>query len=128
MMTYKADGPFVILTTTGKTTHAERQAVYDAIRADPNVPDGALLIIDLRQYAVRLTQQELHDRATMMIDSLGGKVGPSCAMLVGDVSLRIGLSFQLVAANMNFRVGVFHDESAAREWLSPGLEEPPAER
>jgi hypothetical protein len=32
MMTYKADGQYITLTTTGKTTAAERQAVYDAIR------------------------------------------------------------------------------------------------
>jgi hypothetical protein len=119
MMTYKADGRFITLTTTGKTTDAERQAVYEAIRADPNVPDGAFLVIDIRKYEILLTQLELQRRVSALLEGLSTKVGTSCAIIVGDASLRVGLSFQLVAANSNFRVGVFHDEAGARNWLDP---------
>ena len=116
-MNYRADGPFVILTTIGKDTAAERQVVYDAILSDPNVQDGAYLIIDLRKYAARLTQSELQDRVRALLDTLGTKLAIACAAIVRDGSLRFGLELQLVAGNMIFRVAVFHDEESARRWL-----------
>lgn len=120
MITYQADGHFVILTADGKSTKREREALFAAIRSDPKVPDGAYLIIDIRKYEVNLTQAELQDRVRAMIEALASKVGVICAVLVGDTSLRIGMGLQLIAGNMNFRVGVFHNEAAARKWLAPG--------
>jgi hypothetical protein len=116
-MIYRGDGPFVILTTNGKATDAERQSVFKAILSDPNVRDGAYLIIDLRKYAVRLTQSELQDRVSALLGTLSTKIGSACAVIVGDTSLRMGLGVQLVAGNMNIRVNLFHDEKSARRWL-----------
>jgi hypothetical protein len=117
-MNYRTDGPFIILTTTGEDTNAERKAVYDAIQSDPNVRDGAYLIIDLRKYAVRLTPSELQDRLSALLRILGKRIALACAVIVGNTTLRFGLSLQLVAGNMNFRVAVFHDEKSARSWLT----------
>jgi hypothetical protein len=119
MFTYRADGSFIILTTDGKATLGERQAVFKAIRSDPNVPSGAFLIIDLRHFDVRLTQAELQDRVRTLLESLTEKIGIACAVIVGGASLRMGMSLQLIAGNMNFKVGVFHDEQSARQWLAP---------
>ena len=119
-MTYKVDGRFITLTTTGKTTTEERRAVYDAIRSDPNVPDGAFLIIDIRKYEIFMTPIELQNRVRDFLEGMPGKIGRSCAILVSDVSKRVGFDFQLVAAKSNFRVGVFHTEDSARRWLVPG--------
>lgn len=94
--------------------------LFAALRSDRKIPDGASLIIDIREYEVRPTQAELQDRVRAMLEALAGKVGAACAVLVGDTSLRIGLNVQLAAGNMNFRVGVFHGEAAARKWLAPG--------
>jgi len=116
-MKYRTDGPFVILTTTGEDTDAERKVVYDAIQSDPKVRDGAYLIIDLRKYAVRLTPSELQDRLGALLGTLGKRIALACAVIVGNTSLRFGLSLQLAAGNMNFRVAVFHDEASARSWL-----------
>lgn len=120
MISYRTDGQFVILKANGKSTERERETFFAALRADPKVPAGASLIMDIREYEVRLSQAELHDRLRAMLESLAGKVGVACAVLVGDTSLRIGLSVQLVARNMNYRVGVFHGEAAARKWLDGG--------
>jgi hypothetical protein len=117
---YKVDGPFVILATTGKDSAAGRQVTYNAIKSDPNVPDGAWLIIDLRKYEARLTQSELEVRVRSLLDALGAKIGTACAVVVGDTSLRFGLSLQMVAGNMNFRIAVFNDEVSARNWLQGG--------
>jgi len=120
MISYRVDGPFVILTTNGKSTDSERALVFEALRADSKVPDGAYLIIDIREYEIRLTQAELESRVRAMVEALAPKIGVASAVLVGDSSLRIGLGLQLVAGNLNFRVGVFHDEASARKWLAPG--------
>lgn len=120
MISYKVDGQFVILTANGKANERERSQLFEALRADPNVPDGAYLIIDIRDYEIRLTQAELEARVRAMVEALASKIGVASAVLVGDSSLRIGLGLQLVAGNMNFRVGVFHDEASARKWLAPG--------
>jgi len=120
MISYRTDGRFVILMTNGKSTDRERELLYAALRSDPKVADGALLIIDVREYSIQLTQSELQDRVRAMIESVASKVGASCAVLVGDTSLRIGLGLQLFAGNTNYRVGVFHGEAAARKWLAPG--------
>ena len=117
MISYRVDGQFVILMTNGKSTDRERELLFAALRSDPKVPDGALLIIDVREYGIQLTQAELQDRVRAMIESVANKVGAACAVLVGDTSLRIGLGLQLFAGNMNYRVGVFHGEAAARKWL-----------
>ncbi|HET9343572.1 MAG TPA: hypothetical protein VFO25_11730 [Candidatus Eremiobacteraceae bacterium] len=120
MISYRVDGQFVILTTDGKSDERERANVFEALRVDPKVPDGAFLIIHIRDYVVRLTQAELESRVRSMVEALAPKIGVASAVLVGDASLRIGLGLQLVAGNMNFRVGVFHDEASARKWLAPG--------
>lgn len=118
MFSYKADGSFVTLTTDGKSTTDERQAVFDAIRIDPNVRNGAHLIIDLRKYEARLTQPEIQNRVRALLATLGTKLDSACAVIVRDASLRFGMNFQMVAANLNFKVAVFQDESAARKWFA----------
>jgi len=120
MISYRVDGLFVILTANGKSSERERSLLFEALRADPKVPDGAYLIIDIREYETRLTHAELESRVHAMVEALAPKIGVASAVLVGDSSLRIGLGLQLVAGNMNFRVGVFHDETSARQWLAPG--------
>lgn len=120
MISYRTDGPFVILMTDGKSTERERAMLFDALSSDPKVPDGASLIIDIRKYEINLTQAELQDRVRGMVEALASNVGVTCAVLVGDTSLRVGMGLQLVAGNSNFRVGVFHGEAAARKWLAPG--------
>ena len=119
MMTYRVDRPFVILTTTGVTTAAEGQAVYARIRSDPSVPDGAFFIIDIRKNEFQLTQVELQNRVQAFVEGVGPKFGNACAVVVSETSLPVGLSFRMVAANMNVRVGVFRDEAGARSWLMP---------
>jgi len=120
MFSYRADGPFVILKTDGRSTAAERHAVYDTICSDPNVPDGAFLMIDIRKYELLITQPELQERVQALLEGLASKLATSCAILVGDVSLQVGLNLQQVAAKRKFLVGIFHNEQAARKWLAPG--------
>lgn len=117
MITYKTDAQFVILKSDGKSSERERAKLFAALLADPKVRKGAYLIIDVRGYKAPLTQADVQERARELVATIGPKIGPVCGVLVADTSLRIGLGIQLVAGNMNFRVGVFHDEPAARKWL-----------
>jgi hypothetical protein len=117
MFSYKASGPFVTLQSDGKADARERQAVFDAIRFDPKVHDGANLILDLRRAVIQVTQSDLEERVRVLFSTLGARLGTACAVIVKDKSLRFGLNVQAIAGNMNFRVGIFHDEAVARKWL-----------
>jgi hypothetical protein len=118
MFSYKPGGAFVTLKSDGKADARQRQAVYDAMRSDPRVPDGTSLILDLRLAVIQLTQSELVDRVRALFATLGPTLGSACAVIVKDKSLRFGLNLQTIAGNMNFRVGIFHDEDGARKWLT----------
>jgi hypothetical protein len=118
MFSYKPGGSFVTLKSDGKADARQRQAVFDAMRSDPKVHDGACLILDLRHAVIQLTQSELEDRVRALFATLGPRLGTACAVIVRDKSLRFGLNVQTIAGNMNFRVGLFHDEHRARKWLA----------
>src|ERR1700730_17624922 len=83
MLTYRMDGPMLILTKSGSSTPQERAALYDALRADPSVPTGALLLLDLRLDADMLRgDSEFGSRLLVLRHALGLKLGPACAMIV----------------------------------------------
>jgi hypothetical protein len=119
LITYQMDGPMLIVTKSGRSTLAEREALFDALRADPAVPDGALLLLDLRHDEDSLRQDsELESRVLDLQRALGRKLGPACAMIVHEDYDADARSFQEMPAADGYRLVMFTVEAAARRWLS----------
>jgi hypothetical protein len=124
MYSYKADGPVLVITVSGDPDQSQRQAVFDAVRSDPKVPDGAMVVLDVRQFATLLSPSEVRLRAQKLVDGLRPKLGPACALIVSDISDVQANLFRTIAADMNLRVGVFCDQESARRWLERNRERP----
>jgi hypothetical protein len=116
-MTYEFDGHLVEITIDRDTTFAERVALYHQIRADPRIPDRALILLDARLHVETLTQSVIADRIPLIKQALGPKMGSVFAVLVSEDRKIDGMLFQVVAAEQNVRVGIFIDRAMARQWL-----------
>jgi hypothetical protein len=118
LLSYEVDGPILKIVGAPNATSEERLALYDAARSDPRVPVGALLLLDARQSPTDLTREEVRDRVAFLMERLGLKVGPLCAVIVSAGGLRQATELQLVGQEQfKMRVGVFENEQAARNWL-----------
>ena len=118
MVSYEIDGSILILRASGTTTRDQRVPVLDAVRADARVPNGALLMIDVREVDVGMSKPVVVERLRLLFDLLGPKLGPACALIVtpglgGDQAS----IFQAEAAGFGLRVELFSDERTARQWL-----------
>jgi len=116
-MTYEFDGHLVEITIDRDTTFAERVALYHQIRADPRVPDGALILLDARLHVETLTQAIVAERIPLIKQALGPKMGSVFAILVSEDRKIDGMLFQVVAAEQNVRVGIFINHAMAKQWL-----------
>jgi hypothetical protein len=120
VLSYKVDGGVLVLEVTSNTTLEERLAVFAAICADAAVPDGAVLLMDVRAHQINLSEGEIVNRLRLLVDSLRPKLGPVCAALINPQhDVLPSRVFQLAANDVGLRVGLFHDEVSARSWLRP---------
>ena len=110
MISYRVDGPILVL-TLGVSTWVERSALYETIRADPSVPNNALLLIDARQFQDAVTEPLLRQRFALLRQQLGPKLGQVCAILVSEQGMVDVRLFQVVAAEDELR----HQERALEE-------------
>jgi hypothetical protein len=117
MLSYEIDGSVLILRASGTTTHAQREPVFAAVRADARVPNDTLVLLDVREVDVGMSKPVVVERLRVLIDLLGPKLGSACALIVtpelGDQS-RI---FETEAAGFGLRAKLFTDERIARQWL-----------
>jgi hypothetical protein len=118
MVSYESDGSVLTLRASGTTTISERQPVFDAIRADASVPKDALLLLDVREVDVGMSEYAVVERLRVLFDELGPKLGPVCAMIVPQGLAEQGRFFQTEAIGIGLRVGLFSDELSARRWLT----------
>jgi hypothetical protein len=116
-MTYDFDGQVVEITLDRDTTFAERVALYHQIRADPRVPEPALILLDASLHVETLTQAVVRERIPQIKAALGPKMGPVFAILVSEDRKIDGMLFQVVAADYQVHVGIFVDRVMARQWL-----------
>ena len=121
MISYQVDGKILILNVVGDVIPEERQRVYDAIRADPAVLDGSVLIVDARFSRVTFLDATLEARVRLLLDQLGPKVREVCAFIEPEYDPVFGLKFQRACASLGVQVGLFANEARAREWLAPFL-------
>ena len=99
-------------------TVEQREPVFAAVRADARIPNGALVLLDVREVDVGMSKHVVVERLRVLLDQLGPKLGPARALIVtagvGDQA-RI---FQTEAIGFGLRVELFSDERAARQWLN----------
>jgi hypothetical protein len=117
MLSYEIDGPVLTLRASGTTTLSERQPVFEAVRADANVPNGALVLLDVREVDVGMGGPTVVERLRVLLDQLGPKIGPVCAMIVPPGLAEQARLFQVAGIGAGLKVGLFSDEQSAREWL-----------
>jgi hypothetical protein len=117
-LSYEIDGPILTLRASGAPTLSERQAVFDAVRADARVPSGALVLLDVREVDVARSEFTPVEQLRALLDHLGPKLGPVCAMIVRPEIATQARIFQGAGVGVGLRVGLFSDEPSARRWLS----------
>ena len=117
MVSYEIDGSILTLRASGTTTLNEREPVFAAVRADASVPNGALLLLDVREVDVGMSKPVVVERLRVLLDQLGPKLGPLCAMIITSDLGDQAQIFQTEGIGFGLRVGLFSDEPSAREWL-----------
>jgi hypothetical protein len=86
VFSYEIDGSMLILRASGTTTLSERQLVLNGVRDDAAVPSDALLLLDVREVDVRevdvaMSEYTGVERLRVLLDQLGRKLGPFCAVI-----------------------------------------------
>jgi len=117
MLSYEIDGLILTLRASGTTTIAQRKPVFDAVRADLRVPNGALILLDVRKVEAGMGKHVVIERLRVLLDELGPKLGPACAMIVTLRILDQASMFQAEAVGFGLLVKLFSDEPTARQWL-----------
>ena len=117
MLSYVIDDGILIIVPKGMITLPERRAVYQQIRHDPNVPDSVCVLVDARG-APGATPAAVRERAQLMVAELAPKTIRVCAVLLPRDGQLEAHAFRDGASNAGVRVGLFSDESLARQWLS----------
>jgi hypothetical protein len=117
MLSYEIDASILTLRVSGALTANEREAVFDAVRADARVPRGALLLIDARERDLAPSEFAVVERLRVLLDQLGPKLGHECAVVVPAELAAQWRIFQEAASGAGLQVALFSDEPSARRWL-----------
>jgi hypothetical protein len=117
VITYRMDGPLLVVTKSGTSTPQERTALFDTLRADPAVPNGAVLLLDMRDDEDALEGTELGHRFLGLKTALGLKLGPACAVVVHDQHDGDARTLRTLPAAQGLCVVMVRDEAVARAWL-----------
>ena len=115
---YRVDDGILVLTAVGSPSSADRRATFEKLRADPNVPDGALLLLDTRRLTAVMTGLDGERRLSDLLAGLGPKMGARCAVLASGANPMAIHFFQAAGGAYGVRVGLFDNETAARLWLT----------
>jgi hypothetical protein len=118
MVSYEIDDSILIFRASGTTTSDQREPVFAAVRADARVPNGALLLLDVREVDVGMSMPVVVERLRVLLDLLGPKLGLACAVIVTPEHGDQARIFQTEATAFGLRVKLFDDERSARRWLN----------
>jgi hypothetical protein len=117
VLPYRVDGRFVEVSLGERYTATELRDLFELIRHDDAVPDGALLLFDASVRTQVLSEDDVRQRLRMLIDILGSRVAPAFAAVVSSASALTGQVAQREAPGMGLRCGLFLDPERARGWL-----------
>jgi hypothetical protein len=117
VLSYRIDGRFVEIDLGERYTATELRDLFELIRSDQTVPDGALLLFEASARTQVLSEDDVRQRLRMLIDLLGSRVAPAFAAVVSSASALTGQVAQREAPAMGLRCGLFVDAERARRWL-----------
>jgi hypothetical protein len=118
MLSYRVEGSILVIVASGTTPPEEREAVYGAIREDPMVRPRSMVMIDARESDRIGSVAAVQERAHLLVQLLGPKMGTVCAV-VAPARLAVDVEyFQAASGELGVRVGIFGDEASARAWLT----------
>jgi hypothetical protein len=116
---YSIEGRVVIVRTpVAPSVHGARD-VFIAMRDDPKIAKGALLLVDARESDVDLAPALVRSRVELMWSLLGAKFAPFVAMV--PRSPATGLTVHRVQMDAfvyaGIQIGIFASVDEARQWL-----------
>jgi hypothetical protein len=118
MVSYEIDGSILTIRASGTTTRDQREPVFAAVRADACVPNGALVLLDMREVDVGMSAPVVVERLRVLFDLLGPKLGATCAVVITPKHGDQASLFQTEATGFGLRVKLFSDERIALRWLN----------
>jgi hypothetical protein len=118
VLPYRTDGQFVEISLGARYETTELRTLFETIRDDPRVPDGALLLFDASSRTQVMSEHLARARLEMYLDILRGRAAPAFAAIVSSASALSGQTVQREAAAAGVRVALFLDSQSARRWLS----------
>jgi hypothetical protein len=118
MVSYEFDGSILTFRASGTTTRAQREPVFEAVRADARVPNGALVLLDVREVDIGMSKHVVLERLRVLLELLGPKLGAACALIIAPEHGDQASVFQTEAPGFGLRVKLFSDEQSARQWLT----------
>jgi hypothetical protein len=117
LLSYEIDGSILTLRASGTTTREQREPVFAAVRADERVPDGARVLLDMREVDVGMSMPIVVERLRVLLDLLGPKLGTTCALVMTPGLSDQASLFQTEAISFGLRVRLFSEVRLARRWL-----------
>jgi hypothetical protein len=116
---YSIHGRVVIVRTPQTPVLDGARNIFVALRDDPAIAKGALLLVDARESEVDLAPGLVRNRVELMWSLLGTKFAPFMAMV--PRSPNTGLTIQRVQMDAfvfaGIQIGIFPTVDEARQWL-----------
>lgn len=116
---YSIQGRVVIVQTPPTPVVEGARALFTAMRDDPRIAKGALLLVDARESEVELAPGLVRNRVELMWSLLGAKFAPFMAMV--PRSPGTGLTIHHVQMDAfvyaGIQIGIFASVDEARQWL-----------
>ena len=116
---YSIQGRVVTVRSPAMPSLEGARDVFIAMRDDPAITKGALLLVDARDSDVELAPPLVRSRVELMWTMLGTKFAPFIAMVPRSSST--GLTIQRVQMDAfvyaGIQIGIFVSVEEARQWL-----------
>ncbi|MBV9742677.1 MAG: STAS/SEC14 domain-containing protein [Acidobacteriia bacterium] len=111
-------GSVLIVTCDGEDAKESAEAIYEAL-ADPGLPQGASVLLDVRLCTENPSSNEIRQRAAWLASLKSRGISSRCAMVVGPRVHQYGLA-RMAATHLDFEgmeMAIFKDLESAIEWL-----------
>ena len=120
MVSYVINGPILEVRGEGEYGTGEITAVLIAAKRDPRRTTPTYLLIDIRESESNPSYGDVQARLAVVQQQLGASMAPVIAFVVRGVAReRLAHIYQAKAKDAGgaFRIEVFTDPQAARDWL-----------
>lgn len=121
MVSYVINGPILEIRGEGEYGTGEITRVLIAAKNDPRRTTPTYLLVDIRESESSPTVADIQARLAVVQQQLAETMAPAIAFVVRGVAReKLAQIYQARAADVGnrFRIEVFTDPQAAREWLT----------